>query len=295
MISVCIPVYNFNITSLINELDKQSSLLNIPIEIVVIDDFSKEKYKEINRSACRNKVYIELTENFGRSKIRNLFLDYTKYQYLLFLDCDSFVQSPSFLERYVDALELKPLITCGGRIYDEQIPPKSKLLRWKYAKYRESQPIESRNKFPNRSFMTNNFLINREIFTKVKFDERITQYGHEDTLFGYSLKKENIPVTHIDNPVVNGDIEDNSEYLEKTRVGIINLINILEYYNYDRDLIDEVSLLRYHQKIKRFNFIIRLSFYLCKPLIYFTLTRGYISLLLFDFYKLGVLAENYKK
>ena len=90
MISICIPVYNFNITSLVNELSNQVNSLNIPCEIIVIDDCS-ENFKRINKIECEKHTYIELSENIGRARIRNLFLKYAKYEYLLFLDCDSLV------------------------------------------------------------------------------------------------------------------------------------------------------------------------------------------------------------
>jgi hypothetical protein len=72
MISICIPVYNFNITSLISELSNQIDLLNTECEIIVIDDCS-DKFKRINQIACAKHTYIELSENIGRARIRNLF------------------------------------------------------------------------------------------------------------------------------------------------------------------------------------------------------------------------------
>ncbi|MFA5323838.1 MAG: glycosyltransferase family 2 protein [Smithella sp.] len=294
MITICIPIYNFDVTSLVDELSRQAGLLNQPYEIILIDDCSNEKFKEINRKVCKNEFYIELAKNTGRSKVRNLFLEYSKYEYLLFLDCDSLIETSDFLSKYFEVIKQKPGLVCGGRIYSKNRPSREKMLRWKYGVLRESRPYTIRNKFPNQSFMTNNFLINKEIFAKVKFDERITQYGHEDTLFGYSLKKENISITHIDNPVVNGYIEDNEEYLSKTKEGIINLIHIIEFMNYDNDLIAEISLLRFYSKIKKCEKCIKLSFVGCKSLIHFLLSRGYVNLYLFDFYKLGIFIENHK-
>lgn len=290
MISICIPVYNFNITALVNELTNQVSALNIPGEIIVIDDGS-EHFREINKIACGKHTYIELKENIGRARIRNLFLKYAQYPYLLFLDCDSWVKTTSFLSNYVDVIKDNPGIVCGGRIYEAGRPKREKRLRWKYGLRRESQPLSVRREFPNKSFMTNNFLISKKIFEENQFDERMVTYGHEDTLFGYNLKKKNITITHIDNPVVNGDIELNSVYLNKTREGVINLVNILNFTNYDKDLIADISLLRFYRKIKNIEGLVYLSFIVSKPIIVFLLTRGYISLFLFDFYKLGTLIE----
>jgi len=244
MISICIPVYNFNITSLINELTTQVNSLNIECEIIVIDDCS-ENFKRINKIECEKHTYIELSENIGRARIRNLFLKYAKYEYLLFLDCDSLIKTTSFLSNYVEIIKDKPRVVCGGRIYETSRPNREKRLRWKYGILRESQSCSVRREFPDKSFMTNNFLISKKVFEENRFDERIVKYGHEDTLFGFSLKKRNIRIIHIDNPVINGDIELNSEYLNKTREGVINLVNILYFSKYDKDIIGDIAILRF--------------------------------------------------
>jgi cellulose synthase/poly-beta-1,6-N-acetylglucosamine synthase-like glycosyltransferase len=291
MISICIPVYNFNIASLVRELSNQAKSLNVPSEIIVIDDGS-DQFKEVNKIACDKHTYIELPVNIGRARIRNLFLKYAKYQYLLFLDCDSLVRTTAFLSNYVEIIKENPSVVCGGRNYEASRPEREKRLRWKYGILRESKPCSARREFPYKSFMTNNFLLKRKVFEENQFDERIVTYGHEDTLFGFSLKKRNIHITHIDNPVVNGDIELNSEYLKKTREGVINLVNILYYTNYDQDLMNDITLLRFYNKIRKIEKLVYLSFVISKPLIVFLLTRGYISLYLFDYYKLGILIEN---
>ena len=293
MITICIPVYNFDITLLVNELSHQANLLNIVYEIIIIDDCS-ENFKEVNKSICEDFYYIELSENIGRAKIRNLFLKYAKYDYLLFLDCDSLIGTADFLSKYIEIIDKVPSVVCGGRVYDTSRPGKDKLLRWKYGIYRESQPCEIRQKFPHKSFMTNNFLISKKILEEIKFDERITLYGHEDTLFGFALKKRNITINHIDNPVINGDVEKNVEYLNKTKEGVINLIHILNFIEYDPDLTNDITILKFYNKVRKVENIINFTFIRSKPLIVFLLTQGYISLYLFDFYKLGIFIENLK-
>ena len=80
MISVCIPIFNCDVNSLVNELSLQFKSFNIPGEIILIDDCSDENYKKLNRFKGDNISYYELKENIGRSKIINLFLKYT-YMY----------------------------------------------------------------------------------------------------------------------------------------------------------------------------------------------------------------------
>ena len=297
MISICVPIYNFEVSPLLDELALQMANTEEAVELILIDDCSSSEYKAINKSHCNTYKYIELEKNIGRAKIRNLFLDYAQYEHLLFLDCDSLIPSKSFLSNYLKAIkEDKNTIICGGRVYDSTKPDSNKLLRWKYGIERESLSCEERKRQPNKSFMTNNFLISKTLLQEIKFDERLSEYGHEDTLFGFELKKRGIEINHINNPVLNGDLEYNTEYLEKTEVGIHNLISILDYVNHDPDFIQDISLLNFYSKpsIKKLIPFIIILFPFLKPFIKFFLINGFISIRLFNFYKLGILTQGMK-
>jgi glycosyltransferase involved in cell wall biosynthesis len=293
MISVCIPIYNYDVTELVNELDSRANQANVPFEIVLIDDCSDAAFKAKNQSVCSNHTYIELNENIGRARIRNRFLEYAKFDNLLFLDCDSLIISDSFISEYLKVIQNGNYnVVCGGRIYDKTPPARNKMLRWKYGIKRESQPAAIRKLTPNKSFMTNNFMIEREVFEKVKFDERIVEYGHEDTLFGYELLKNNMAINHIENPILNGDVEDNAEYLQKTEIGIVNLAKIMHYLNDDPEFISNVTLLDYYEKIKSKHLLwfVKLKYIFWGPIIRYLLSKGYVNLWMFDFYKLGYLS-----
>jgi glycosyltransferase involved in cell wall biosynthesis len=291
MLSICIPIYNYNVAELVLELRKQALKLNAAIEIICIDDCSEASFKNDNAITCNESgCYIELNKNIGRSKIRNLFLKHAKYQYLLFIDCDSLIISANFLPNYIDIINSeKPKVVCGGRIYPKDKPSKNKLLRWKYGHTKESKPAEVRQSNSNKSFMTNNFLINREIFEKFSFDERLSQYGHEDTLFGYQLKKNNVSILHINNPVLNGELEDNEVFLQKTEKGLENLARILEYTNYDPQLIEDVTILKHYNKLKKSHllWIVDFLFKITHNTLRTFLEKGFSKLIMFDFYKLG--------
>lgn len=295
MISVCIPVYNLDVTELVSELARQIRLSGESGEIVIIDDGSESQFRELNRDVCREHVYVELPGNIGRSRIRNLFLQYTQNPYLLFLDCDIIIQNSSFISNYIEIAGRNPAIVCGGRIYQNYRPPLQMRLRWKYGLLRESQSAAIRNRYSNNSFMTNNFLINRKVLERIRFDERLTKYGHEDTLFGHALKKEKITILHIDNPVVNHDVDTNEEYLKKTEDGILNLIEIMKFPDFDHEIMEEISLLRFYVKVKKIEKPILLFFKLLKHPVYRLLSKGFANLTLFNFYKLGFLIENLNK
>lgn len=295
MISICIPIYNFDVNRLVDELSQQIENSPIETEIILIDDASNEKFKQINRITCQKHQYVELNQNVGRASIRNLFLRYAKYDYLLFLDCDSVVIQPDFISSYLVAIsELHPLVLCGGRVYDQEFPDRHHRLRWKFGIERESHSADERLLHPNKSFMTNNFIIQRSLLESVKFDDRLKDYGHEDTLFGFELKKRKITISHIDNPVLNGDVEENSVFLEKTEFGIANLAKILRIVNYNTYFVEDVKILAFHRKMKKMSLsgLILFIFWLARIPLRRLLIEGYVYLPLFDFYKLGLLIQK---
>ena len=295
MLSVCIPVYNQDVRSLVTRLHQQALQLDVACEMVVIDDRSEKVFQDLNRSVCQREHYLELSENIGRSRIRNLFLKHARYDYLLFLDCDATVVNHDFLQKYVNAFKednhLK--VVCGGWRYGSEKPPRPERLRWKYGTQRETRSVEKRRFQANKSFMSGNFLIRKDILAQYPFDERISEYGHEDTLFGYTLKQNGVVVHHIDNaPVNGGKPESNVEFLHKTELSIGNLGRIVEYVGFDPAFTEDLNLLRVYKKVRKFAVVLKSIYGLSKPLVFFLLIKGYGSIRLFDFYKLGLFLQN---
>jgi glycosyltransferase involved in cell wall biosynthesis len=246
MISICIPVYNSDVRELVDDLYKQSMIVKSCIEIVLIDDASSKEYRDKNKGYCNSKAkYIELSENIGRAKIRNLFLEHTNQPYLVFLDCDVVLPDSKFVERYIELIHKNsPKLGAGGHYYTNERPSEEFLLRWKFGVKRESPSAIERQRESFKSFKTSNFLVSRELFQEIHFDENIEGYGHEDTLFGFEIKKRQIKIHHIENPVLIKDIDSNEQFIAKTKRSIENLVRILAKVNYDRSFITDVTLLR---------------------------------------------------
>jgi len=287
MISVCVPVYNADVRNLALILGKQARQLAVPVELVFIDDASDEDYRKTNREVHKFGRFIELDANIGRARIRNLFLKYTVYNYLLFLDCDAKILSNDFLKNYVSAIpsDYADVVICGGKIYPEEKPERNRRLRWRYGILKESTPAKERRRFPNRSFMSNNFLISRQLLIKFPFDENLSGYGHEDTLFGFNLKKNNINIVHTDNPVMNGELETNNEFLSKVNQSIINLKKTLEITQYDQNYIKDNKLLRFYYCNRKLRFLLTPVLGMIFPVIKFLLTSGFVSIWLLNIYK----------
>jgi hypothetical protein len=245
MLSILIPVFNFDVTELVNELLLQCNDQKVPFEIRVYDDHSTNTHLLASNNKLESLpsvVYKKLPENLGRSAIRNLLANEAKYTSLLFLDCDSAIQQKSFIGEYINHLN-KADVIYGGRDYEKNPPADhKKYFRWFYGINREQINAQQRAKKPYHSFMTNNFLIKKEVYQSIQLDESIKGYGHEDTLFGIELEKKEISITHIDNPLTHIGLEDVTEFLEKTKQGLKNLFII----NRKHDLTQKVKLLKYH-------------------------------------------------
>lgn len=291
MISICIPVYNFRVEPLVKRLQMQMEKLSVPVEIILIDDASRESYRTHNRRTCAGVTYVQLEKNIGRAAIRNRFLHYAQHSYLLFLDCDVVIHRSNFLDTYVQALQHDDaVVICGGREYPDMKPDRSQRLRWHYGIKRESQPALKRARQPYVTFMTNNFLVSREVFEKLQFDERLTAYGYEDTLFGMALKKHRVPLLHLNNPVLNGDYELNGDFLANTTEAMANLVFISKNNKLAKVLAQEVTVLRTFYRFYTFRRVIAFLFGVFKPFVTFVLKKGWGNLRLFDLYKLGTLS-----
>jgi len=103
MLSILIPVYNYNIVNLVTELHKQAVSAAIPFEIIVLDDGSSELLRDQNKDVANlpDVQFFELEKNIGRSGIRNRLVEMAKYSTLLFMDCDSEVPSEKYIENYL--------------------------------------------------------------------------------------------------------------------------------------------------------------------------------------------------
>ena len=240
MISVLIPVYNQKITKLVHSLLDQASKHDITIEVIALDDKSKPSIKKHNASLLHafNVNYVELSDNIGRSKIRNWLVKLARYDHLIFLDCDSELVDDHFLKSYKEKLPAQ--VIYGGRIYPAKKPRTArKMLHWKYGTKIESKPAQKRAENPYISFMSNNFLVAKELVKKHPFNEEVHGYGYEDLVWARAIEEVSIPIQHIDNPVIHRGIETNDEFLNKTLNAVKNLDMV-----HSRGWLPETRLLR---------------------------------------------------
>lgn len=295
MVSVLIPTYDWDVSTLVAALHQQLSESCAVFEILVSDNASKSVYQTANAQLnllpfC--KYFIENVE-VGRSANRNALARKAQYKWLLFLDGDTALPDGQFVQRYMAQLGKAPVI-CGGTVYQQQPPHNhNNLLRWRYGKAKEEVPAAMRQKVPYLAYSSFNFLIGKDLFFQIGFDAGLKQYGHEDTLFGRQLKTLQIPVLHINNPLQHLGLDTANDFLTKTRSGVENLYNLACKGKVD----PEVKLFAWYQWILNFG----LTYYFTsiynnkKDAIEKQLTGKNPYMWLFDFYKLGYLCTLHER
>ena len=292
-ISLLIPVYDYDIVALVQSMKNAMGIVPEFLEILIGDDGSSAEYREKYKSLEGDNIRVISSEkNIGRAAIRNRLALEAKGDFLLFIDADTML--PGTAEAYM--LKWIPFLTtsrvqCGGVLYHDSAPgDPDKLLRWKYGKWREQRKAAERNRHPHAGFSTFNVLIEKSVFSKIRFNEELKQYGHEDTLMGYQLKKAGIDILHIDNGLVHEGLESNRDFLNKTKLGIENLSKLYDNVTDKKSFSETVRILAVYQKLRFLGLtrIFAALFIKYRERMEIRLDSSNISLLLFSFYKMSM-------
>ncbi|MBO5185561.1 MAG: glycosyltransferase family 2 protein [Prevotella sp.] len=219
-LSILLPTHNDACDHLVECLQRQADKAGIDYEIIVADDGSTDE----NAIHSNNRIndiphcsYVKRGINTGRAAIRNFLAGSSKYEWLLFIDCDMALPDEHFIDRYIQEMDGDADVIDGHTMVVEDDD------RWKgnlrYINERAAAPrhaIEMRQNTPYHSFATANFMIRRQTMCAHSFDERIRLYGYEDVLFGKELSICGAKIKHIDNPVMFKDYETNASFVAKT-------------------------------------------------------------------------------
>lgn len=227
-LSILIPVFNCDVTKLVWQLVEQAAEWPGPVSIDLLDDGSTRAFRLLNAQVADWPLvrYQKLPRNIGRAAIRNQLAISAQHEWLLLLDNDSLLPDAQFLRRYAAALGQAPVLI-GGTSYRNEPPADPALyLRWHYGQVREARPAAVRQAAPYGQLTINNALIRADIFRQFPLDERLTGYGHEDTKFGVELAAAQVPVLHLDNPVLHEGLESAAVFLQKSEQAVHNLAQV---------------------------------------------------------------------
>jgi glycosyltransferase involved in cell wall biosynthesis len=294
MLSILLPVYNFPCFELAEKLVLQASENGIPFELICINDASTQ-FKEENRTIrlLPYTTYIELSENIGRSRIRNLLVSKAQYEILLFLDCDSKIVGNDYIKKYLAEFHQTGILS-GGTLY-EPYPPidTDYMLHWMYGSKREPKPDGNQREI----FTSNNFMIGKAVIKKYPFNESIVRYGHEDTFFQIELKKHHVQIRHINNPVLHIGLETNKRFLEKTRDAMLNLYDFYKAGYFNGLDTDKIRLLKIYLSLRKYGLTTPVGW--LYPVINYVNTKintgKHPNLKILDLYKLAFLARIFQK
>lgn len=291
MLSILITIYNYNLYSLVKELHQQCIACNIDFEILTQDDASNSIYNTTNEKIndLSNCSFVSLEKNVGLRENKNLLAQKAKFPWLLILDGDCKIENSKFIKNYLDNIgEFDGVY--GGRIHPEKPFSPQQTLRWKYGKFMEDKSVEQRNKNVYSNFLFNNTLIKKEIFNQIKFDYTLKNYGHDDTLFSFELKKIKANLKHIKNPVIHDDMDTNLVFYNKTKNSIENLYHL--YVN-QRIALNHSKMLILIERLRRFYLLkpIALLYQVLKTPIEKNLTGNNPKLFWFNVFRLGYFCQ----
>jgi len=285
MLSVLIPVYNRDVTALVNELHKQCLAQNVEFEILALDDASANlSFKEANSKIHLEHFHlIELEENAGNAEARNILARTAKFDWLLFLDADMIPARTDFIELYLEQIQQGDFdIMSGGILYEKEVLPEFR-LKWLHGTKTEEQ---MEHKDPYLEIRGNNFLVRKGIFLQNPFGGLPENYGYVDTHFGLKLKQSKARVKIIDNPCYHLGLETGEKFVAKHRKSVRNAFWL---HHHHPEMADNLRLVQSYKKVKK----LRLN----KPIGWFF--KGFENLMLknlhskkpllfvFQLYKLG--------
>jgi len=289
MISILIPCFDYNAYPLVSILEKQALMLKIDFEIICIDDGSFSSKNDLNQkiNLLTNSKFIELKKNIGRINNRLLLAEKSQYEWLIFIDVDTLPFEDNFLKNYIDELNKGTLII-GGCIYKK--PENENFsLRYKFGKFREEINSDIRNKNPYKYISSCNFMCKRDVLIDILASINTISYGN-DYVFGSLIKKKEIDIKHIDNPVLIDNIDENQIFIKKTHHALDNLIS-----SYNKKIIKKhsISILKAYiilDSLLMKNIFVKITD-LFKNLLDRNLHSKDPNLFLFDLYRLNYLCK----
>lgn len=224
-LSVLIPVYNHKCLQTVKRIKHIcDGTPGLAYEILVADDGSTDADALECNAAIGEMANCKLykrQQNSGSAATRNFLAEQGAYPWLLFLDCDVDIPDDGFVGKYLQNRVDGAVVSGGVKTCRESKRLKSN-LRYVYEHNAEaSYTAAMRSKRPYKSFRSVNFLMQKDLFLSVRFNEGMKRF--EDVFFGKVLQERGIRIRHIDNPVEMGYFEDNAAYLKKIETDLLML------------------------------------------------------------------------
>ncbi len=290
MLSILIPLYNYNISELLNSVYSQCEHANIIYEIIILDDNSSTKQNKIIND--KNVIFIKNESNIGRTETRQKLSKKAQYNWLLFLDADVLPVNTNFIENYFNKTKSINFDLCyGGLKYSAEKPSKNEILRWKYGIAKEDISPEVRKKKPFKNITSANLLIKKELFIDTNKDLIGNLYGY-DTIFSLKLIAKKAKVLHIENPVYHLGLESNEVYLKKKELSVETIFKLYKNKKLNTGNNDLLKTFVFLKKIKLITLVASI-FKQTKKILTRNILSSNPNIKLLNLYKLGYFCQVY--
>ena len=262
MLSVIIPAYNVEkyiercITSVLNQNLKD-------IEIIIIDDGSKDKTAEIcQKLSQKNKnIIFKQVKNGGCSAARNIGLSIAQSKYVAFLDSDDWVDLNMYGDMVNEAERNKAdIVICGFKKIDENFNLLSTVKIDK--KNTKNDYIDCTTEWFASPC---NKIYRKDILKKNSIEFLLNIYTGEDMFFNFICFFYSNKIVSIDTPYYNYFMNQNSvsnNYRNRTDIYIV-IDELIKFYIdkgvYEENLNKVRECFKYHGIMYPFDVLQKLS------------------------------------
>ncbi|MDR0404884.1 MAG: glycosyltransferase [Oscillospiraceae bacterium] len=265
MISVIIPVYNQypSLDATLWHFCRQTT--SEPFEIIIVDDGSLDYEPSVINNYNSLKIkYIKNKTNKGRAYTRNIAIDISKGEFIIFCDCDR-LPVPNFIESHMNLIDSQDAILSIGYLtetYDSIDKLKvntEKIIKRKSIYYKViSQIYDESGKTDSHlcwlSTLSGNMALKKSTLAEHRFDCDFKSWGFEHFELGYRLKKdnvvfmsnekaENIHIAHLRNSGFYKDHVNSSHQI------FFNKHPFTEVSLFKKFILGDISLQEYETKI----------------------------------------------
>jgi len=285
LISICIPTYNTNCSTLLKILHSQLQGIEYNIEVIVLEDGSKA-FTDDNANACNEFgfIHIKNKNNLGRAKSRIELAKKSNHSWLLFIDADMKPSTDNFiLNYYREVINKRPYdVIVGGYSYKNIRRMFS--LRLRYGKAREEVSSQIRNNKPFRHVFFGNIMMKKDVFLSIFSKYTNPVYG-EDLFLSAMLKAKRYTVLHFNNNTIHLGLEKNREFIQKIEYSGFTMatLNKTNGLNMNHIKLVQFYIFINHYKLSKF---LLFSLRLFLPILKYTLLWFGGPLVIVDLYRL---------
>jgi len=218
-LSICIPAYHDDPTSLITALTLQTGAN--ASELLIYDDGSDDADMAARIEGAILKFpgparYINARQNSGRSAARNRLVCAATSEWVLFIDADMLPDSVDFLSKYIGLTEQQktPAVIAGGFSLKQVKPGANQKLHAAQAKRSDCIPANRRALDPGRFVFSSNIVVHKQVLRTVEFDEQFSGWGWEDVDWGLRVAHV-FPILHVENTATHLGLEPDDVLIRK--------------------------------------------------------------------------------